>query len=123
MRGRRPAVPASAILDEVRTLIARAAGQPCPTNADIAKRLGLSVHAVHIALRELARLRQIRAQRTGQRGAYSRRVRVLIEGRWTEWTRWTERAKPQLDDHLARVLASGNYQNDSNYKYITCETL
>jgi len=105
--------------DRVRALLAISAGKPCPTDQAIGDTLGLSVHAVRQALADLVRRRLLRAQRTGQRGAYSRRIRVLVNGRWTAWTKWTQRAqKRECADHVARVLTSGNYQNASKTKSV-----
>lgn len=116
---RKTAIPNT---DRVRALLALAAGKPCPTNHDIAKRLGISAHTVKRALQYLTRLRHIRAQRTGQRGAYSRRIRVQINGQWTAWTKWTERAPPQETDHLTRILKSGSYESANSGKTLACQS-
>lgn len=106
----------------MRALLAISAGKPCPTDQVIGDALGLSVHAVRQALADLVRRRLLRAQRTGERGAYSRRVRVLVNGQWTAWTKWTQRAqKRECADHVARVLALGNYQNASKTKRIATQ--
>lgn len=122
LMARNPTAPPDAIRLRVRAALALSAGKPCPTDAQMADGLGITIHAVRLALRELARLRQIRAQKTGERGAYSRRVRVLVNGRWSDWTKWTQRAqKHTTPDHLALVLASGNYQNANSSNDITSE--
>jgi DNA-binding FadR family transcriptional regulator len=114
---RRPAIPTATAADRVRALLALSAGKPCPTLTEMAGRLGVTEHAVRAALRELARLRQIRAQQNG----CGRRVRVLVlGGQWSAWTKWTRRAqKSSPTDHVARVLQSGSYENARQNNEVT----
>lgn len=122
MRGRPPTVPASAVLDEVRHLIARAAGAPCPAIDLLAASVGVDWRIVSKAIAMLKAGGELKIERTAKCGGLKRRMRVLVNGRWSPWTAWTKRgpgtallrrgqlfaAMPSAD-HIAVVTAAGRF--------------
>lgn len=112
-RGRPLAVPASAVVDEVRRMIAAHAGAPCPTLGHMAAALGVHPRVVErmvVVMREAGEL-QVRRPSTAQ-NCPKRRMRVRIGDAWTQWTGWTVREAYVIarQDHCQAVMAAGGFQ-------------
>lgn len=116
-RGRTPAVPASAVLDEVRHLIARAAGEPCPTLGHMARELGVTLDAVRTAVDKLQLAHELQVRRSARvsgPAGFKRRMRVIVAGEWTGWTGWTVREayrmpQSKAPDHVGAASAAGGF--------------
>ncbi|MBX3502808.1 MAG: GntR family transcriptional regulator [Alphaproteobacteria bacterium] len=125
-RGRPPAVPASAVLDEVRHLIARAAGEPCPTLGDMAQAVGVNIDTVRLAIRMLQDADELVIWGSNARGGFKVRLMGVMVGdrwRWTSWSRPRfkrgamgrilpragEVERSPARDYLAAVTAAGRF--------------
>lgn len=112
-RGRPPALSAVAAREELRLLIGRAQGKPCPTSHDLATAMQVGerlIYATVIAMRAAGEL-QVLYSAAGQR---NRRMRVMLDGHWSEWTDWTARNRYQRrrrgdQVHIDAVKARGGY--------------
>lgn len=118
MRGRPAQVPASAVLDEVRHLIASAAGAPCPTLDAMTSATGATVWCVRSALAMLRAAGQLQVRRSARvvaQAGFRRKMRVLVGGQWSGWTAWTRREVGEIrelappPEHLAAVTAAGRF--------------
>lgn len=114
MRGRTPAVPAAAIVGEVRLLIARAARAPCPTLDHMAAAAGVNRDTIREALRQLREAGELQIRRSARSGGFKRKFRVIHGGEWSAWTAWTRReayAAPVVEqrDHREAVMAAGRF--------------
>jgi len=101
-------------LDEVRDLIARAAGQPCPTLDMMAEAIGANRDCAERAIELLRGAGQLQVRRSSRvkRGGFKRRLRVLVDGEWSPWTAWTRRevrAQQACPAHAEAVLSRGRY--------------
>lgn len=110
-RGRRPSVPATAIIDEVRHVIASTAGRPCPTLDYLSARTGTNQRIVRRALRLLRDAGDLRVKGVHQG---FKRMRVRVDGIWAGWTDWTVRGSYEIAttprvDHIAAVTAAGRF--------------
>lgn len=114
-RGRPAAVPACAVVDEVRHLIASHAGAPCPTLSHMAAALGVNVDVVRAVVDGLRSAGELQVKRPSRgTNCPKRRLRVLIDGQWTRWTGWTVREAYRLamradNDHVVAVTAAGRF--------------
>ena len=118
--GRPPSVPASSLVEPLRALIAAHAGKRCPTGEAMARRLSANEHAVREALRLLQAADELQVYRTAWIGGLRRRMRVKVDGQWSNWTRLSKKRTRRLTldpdrllsgdrQHVARVLQAGRY--------------